>query len=135
MDAVGRAVRERRQRWFRRLDWAFWMIWAAFPVMVWLAYRTNTTASAALAESLSPDQAKCAGIVANPLGMSGVGQVLFWSLFALQLSFVAALIGILHRIVHRFASGRIFVSETLQGVWLMGIILMIWPFVDGTALP
>lgn len=32
--------------------------------------------------------------------------------------------------VNRFANGRIFVSETLQGVWWMGIFLVVWPFVD-----
>ncbi|MGY4625826.1 DUF2975 domain-containing protein [Bradyrhizobium sp. USDA 4486] len=130
MVAVETSVREARQRWFRRLDLAFWAIWAALPVMVWLAYRANTTASASIAASLSPEQAKCAGIVANPLDMSRRGQLLFWTLFALQLSFFAVLIGILHRMVHRFARGRIFVSETLQGVWWMGIILVIWPFID-----
>ncbi|TYO65851.1 DUF2975 domain-containing protein [Bradyrhizobium hipponense] len=130
MTMVGKSVREARQRWFRRLDLAFWAIWAALPVMVWLAYRANTTASAAIAASLSPDQAPCAGIVANPLHMSLPGKLLFWTLFTLQLSFFAVLIGILHRMVHRFARGRIFVSETLQGVWWMAIILVIWPFVD-----
>ena len=32
--------------------------------------------------------------------------------------------------VNRFANVRIFVSETLQGVWWMGIFLVVWPFVD-----
>lgn len=130
MDAVRTSVREARQRWFRRLDLAFWVIWAALPVMVWLAYRTTTTASASIAASLNPEQAKCAGIVTNPLDMSPQGQLLFWTLFGLQLSFFAVFIGILHRMVHRFARGRIFVSETLQGMWWMGIILVIWPFID-----
>lgn len=130
MDVVGTSVREARQRWFPRLDLAFWMIWAAFPVIVWLAYRHNTTASASIAASLSPEQAKCAGIVTNPLDMSPQGQMLFWTLFLFQLSFFAVFTGILHRMVHRFARGRIFVSETLQGMWWMGIILVIWPFID-----
>jgi hypothetical protein len=130
MVVVGTSVREARQRWFRRLDLAFWMIWAAFPVVIWLAIRANTTASASIAASLSPEQAKCAGIVSNPLDMSRQGQLLFWALFSFQLSFFAVLIGILHRMVYRFARGRIFVSETLQGVWWMGIILVIWPFID-----
>lgn len=133
MTVLGTSVRESRLRWFRRLDLAFWAIWAALPVVVWLAYRANTTASASIAASLSPENAKCAGLVANPLDMSPHGQSLFWALFALQLSFFAVLIGILHRMVHRFASGRIFVAETLQGVWWMGIILVIWPFVDLTS--
>ena len=130
MAVVWNSARDTRRRWFRRLDLAFWAIWVAFAVFIWLAYRTNTTASVAIAASLNPEQAKCAGIVINPLNMSGRGQLLFWSLFAFQLSFYAVLIGILHRMVHRFACGRIFVSETLQGVWWMGIILVIWPFVD-----
>jgi len=116
MVVVGTSVREARQRWFQRLDLAFWAIWAALPLTVWLAYRANTTASASIAASLSPEQVKCAGIVSNPLNMSRPGQLLFWALFSFQLSFFAVLIGILHRMVHRFARGRIFVSETLQGV-------------------
>ncbi|MFB9262442.1 hypothetical protein ACFFWD_04545 [Bradyrhizobium erythrophlei] len=127
---MGNSVLERRQLWFRRLDRAFWVIWAAFPVTMWLAYRANTTASVTIAESLNGEQAKCASIVVNPLTMSGPGKALFWTLFTFQLSFYPVLIGILHRMVHRFASGRIFVSETLQGVWWMGIILVVWPFVD-----
>ena len=130
MVAVGMSVRGARQRWFRCLDLAFWAIWAAFPLVIWLAFHRNTTASASIAASLSPEQAKCAGIVTNPLDMSRQGQMLFWMLFSFQLSFFAVLIGIFHRMVHRFAHGRIFVSETLQGVWWMGIILVIWPFVD-----
>jgi Protein of unknown function (DUF2975) len=114
MGVVEISVREARQSWFRRLDLAFWAIWAALPVVVWLAYLRSTTASASIAASLGPDP----------------GQLLFWTLFALQLSFFAVLIGILHRMVHRFARGRIFASETLQGVWWMGIILVIWPFID-----
>jgi len=130
MGVVEISVREARQSWFRRLDLAFWAIWAALPVVVWLAYLRSTTASASIAASLGPDQVKCAGLVANPHEMSRPGQLLFWTLFALQLSFFAVLIGILHRMVHRFARGRIFASETLQGVWWMGIILVIWPFID-----
>ena len=130
MGVVEISVREARQSWFRRLDLAFWAIWAALPVVVWLAYLRSTTVSASIAASLGPDQVKCAGLVANPLEMSRPGQLLFWTLFALQLSFFAVLIGILHRMVHRFARGRIFASETLQGVWWMGIILVIWPFID-----
>ncbi|MGX1351662.1 hypothetical protein AB7M49_005238 [Bradyrhizobium elkanii] len=127
---MGKSVREQRQLWFRRLDRAFWLIWAALPVVLWLAYDRTTTASATIAESLIGEQAKCAAIVVNPLTMSAKGQVLFWSLFALGVSFYAVLIGILHRMVNRFANGRIFVSETLQGVWWMGIFLVVWPFVD-----
>jgi hypothetical protein len=132
MVAMGKSVLERRQLWFRRLDRAFWVIWAAFPVVVWLAYRRTTTASVTIAESLSGEQAKCASIVANPLTMSAQGKVLFWALFALGISFYVVLIGMLHRMVNRFANGRIFVSETLQGVWWMGIFLVVWPFVDTT---
>ena len=79
---MGISVREQRQLWFRRLDRAFWVIWAALPVVLWLAYQRTITASATIAESLTGEQAKCAAIVANPLAMSAKGQVLFWSLFA-----------------------------------------------------
>lgn len=130
MDAMRKSVREQRQLWFRRLDRTFWVIWAALPVVLWLAYYRSTTAAGAIAESLTAEQAKCAAIVADPLTMSAKGQMLFWALFALGVSFYAVLIGILHRMVNRFANGRIFVSETLQGVWWMGIFLVVWPFVD-----
>jgi hypothetical protein len=95
-------------------------------VVVWLAYRRTTTASVTIAESLSGEQAKCASIVANPLTMSAQGKVLFWALFALGISFYVVLIGMLHRMVNRFANGRIFVSETLQGVWWMGIFPVLY---------
>ena len=130
MDVMRKSVREQRQLWFRRLDRAFWVIWAALPVVLWLAYYRTTTAPVTIAESLSGEQAKCAGIVADPLTMSTMGKLLFWSLFALGVSFYAVLIGMLHRMVNRFANGRTFVSETLQGVWWMGIFLVVWPFVD-----
>ncbi|MBK5653857.1 MAG: DUF2975 domain-containing protein, partial [Rhizobium sp.] len=130
MGAMGISVREQRQLWFRRLDRAFWVIWLSLPVVLWLAYYRTTTAPGTIAESLGGEQAKCASIVVNPLAMSTTGQLLFWSLFALGVSFYAVLIGMLHRMVNRFANGRIFVSETLQGVWWMGIFLVVWPFID-----
>ena len=55
---MGISVREQRQLWFRRLDRAFWVIWAALPVVLWLAYQRTITASATIAESLTGEQAK-----------------------------------------------------------------------------
>jgi len=115
--------------WFRTLDRVFWLAWAGFPVMIWVAYVTASS-PAAIAVGMTPEQAKCLEILPRPSHMSFVGQLIYWGLFVFQLSIYVALLTILHRIIHRFAHDRIFVSETLASLRWMGIILIVWPFLE-----
>lgn len=115
--------------WFRTLDIAFWVLWLAFPVMIWIAYQHASDPASAL-ESLKPELANCSEILPRPGQMSAQGKAIYWTLFVFQLSIYAVLLWVLHRIVHRFAGEKVFVDETLASVQLMGIILLVWPFLD-----
>jgi Protein of unknown function (DUF2975) len=118
--------------WFRRLDRIFWLIWAALPVMIWLAYLGVIQAGTPSA-GMTPEQAKCFEILPTALSMSAQGKTILWSLFAFEISIYFVLFGILHRMVHRFATGRVLVSNTLANLQLMGIILIAWPVLDALA--
>lgn len=114
---------------FRTFDRIFWLMWAAFPLMVWIIYATVIDA-AALKDALPADRQNCADLMPNPSKMSAGGQAIFWSLFAFQLSIYVVLLATLHVIIHRFAMGRIFVSETLTSLSTIGGILIAWPFLE-----
>jgi len=136
LDNRGRSARmvkpNRHQLWFRNLDRLFWALWALLPVMVWLAYRANVSLPA-IAATLPPEEAHCLKLLPSPLNMSEGGKILFWTLFAFEISIYPVLLFILHRIVHRFATGSIFVVETLASLGLMGAILIVWPFLQTLA--
>lgn len=121
--------RSKHIAWFRTLDRVFWLAWAGFPVMVWFAYvSANDPASSVV--GMTPEQAKCLEILTQPTNMSPIGKVIYWTLFAFQLSIYVVLLSILHRIIHRFARDRIFVSETLASLQWIGVALIIWPFLQ-----
>lgn len=121
------ADRSKHIAWFRTLDRVFWLAWAGFPVMIWLAY-VSASDPASSVVGMTPEQAKCLEILPQPTHMSPLGKVIYWALFSFQLSIYVVLLTILHRIIHRFSRGRIFVSESLASLQWIGVVLIIWPF-------
>lgn len=115
--------------WFRTLDRLFWIAWVGFPIMIWIAYVTLNDPASALV-GMTPELTKCLALLPQPAQMSPLGKAMFWGLFVFQLSIYVVLLTFLHRIIHRFASGRIFVSETLKSLWWIGATLVVWPFLD-----
>lgn len=114
---------------FRILDRLFWLVWAAFPLMIWLHYQ-NVMDLEAVAAALPADRRACIDLMPDPGRMSMAGQLIFWCLFTFQLSIYAVLLAPLHLIIHRFKTGRIFVSQTLTTLNWLGIVLIVWPFLD-----
>ncbi len=119
---------ERRFDWFTRLDRAFWVVWLLFALLVVLAYRQASDPGAAF--EVMPGRADCRDLLPHPARMSTAGRTIYWLLFAFQLSIYVVLLTVLHRIIHRFARRQVFVAETLERVWFMGLVLIAWPFLE-----
>lgn len=116
-------------RWFRVLDRAFWLIWLGFPLMMWLVYQANTNAPR-IGEQLPPEFKNCIALMPMPQNMKGGSAAIFWIMFIVNFSIYAIVLWVFHAILHRFARGRIYVSETLASLQFVGIALIVWPFVD-----
>lgn len=118
-----------RQRWFLLLDRAFCVVWMALPLLIWASLNVANDPSQ-ITEQLPADLANCSQLVADPSRMSPAGRVMYWGLFAFQISIYFVLLGFLHVVMHRFAKGRIFAGETLTTVRNLGLILIAWPVLE-----
>lgn len=116
-------------RWFRVFDRVFWLIWLGFPLMMWLVYQANTDAPQ-VAEQLPPEYKNCAALLPSPQTMHGLSAAIFWGMFISNFSIYFVVLTVFHVILHRFARGRIYVSETLASLQLVAIVLIVWPFLD-----
>ncbi|MFZ4808638.1 MAG: DUF2975 domain-containing protein [Hyphomicrobiaceae bacterium] len=121
------------KRWFRFLDRAFFAVWAALPVMIGIAIWSALHQGEPL-EGMTSEQIQCLKILPTISSMSSSGQAIVWTLFAFNTSIYVVLLAFLHGMVRRFARERIFVSETLASLWQMGVILIVWPFLETGAL-
>lgn len=116
-------------RWFRIFDKAFWLIWLGFPLMMWLVYLTNTNAPQ-IGEQLPTEYKNCVALMPTPQTMQGLSAAIFWGMFVFNFSIYVIVLTVFHVIVHRFACGQIYVSETLASLQLVAIALIAWPFLD-----
>lgn len=115
--------------WFRRLDRVLWGIWAALPVMLWAAY--NASIEAGLPSSgMSPDQIRCLSILPSVVNLSPAGNAIYWSFFVFDSSIYVVLLAILHRLVRRMARGDLLVPPMLADLGTMGVVLIVWPFLE-----
>jgi hypothetical protein len=120
------------KRWFRFLDRAFIAVWVALPVMIAVAIWSMLHQGEPLV-GMTSEQMQCLKVFPTPLSLSSTGQTILWTLFAFNASIYVVLLGFLHGMVRRFARERIFVSETLASLWQMGLILIVWPFLETSA--
>ena len=121
-----------RLKKFRLLNRLLWLCWLGLPVMIGIAYWTSTTAIRRAIANATPEEAKCLRIFPDPTNFSLDGGTLFWSTFVFDFSIYFAILWVLHKMVRKFMSGQIFVSDTLAGLKSLGIILMIWPLLART---
>jgi len=119
-------------RWFKTLDWAFWVVWLALPVMIGLA-AYSLLGQGEPFPGMTDEQARCLKTLPTIGTLSVVGQSIIWALFAFNVSIYFVLLAFLHGMVRRFAQERIFVAETLGSLWWMGVILIVWPFLETCA--
>ena len=120
---------DRRQRFFVWLDRLFWLVWLAFPVLVWMTYDSLSDPSA-LQEQLPELGAECAGKVPQVANFSFAGKAVTFAYFSFQYIVYAVLLGFAHVTIHRCATGNVFVANTLKTFGILGAIIVAWPFAD-----
>jgi hypothetical protein len=121
-----------RHKKFQQLNRLLWLCWLGLPVWAGILYWRNAVAIPAALAGASPGPRNCLPLFLDPNEMTLTGKALYWSLFAFEISIFFILLFVLHRLVRKFASGRIFVSDTLTGLKSLGIILIVWPFIQAT---
>jgi hypothetical protein len=138
MDASGaKATKHRSTRrldTLHRLNQFLWFCWLGLPVFVASTYwRITYQIPATFAEDASAPA--CLRMLGHPQSMSSTGRAVFWGEYLLENSLLFIALWILHRMVRRFISGRIFVEDTLAGLKSLALVLIVWPFlVAGTRL-
>jgi hypothetical protein len=114
-----------KKNWFSLLDKLFWLLWILLPVMfayLVVALLDNTVISEM--QGTAGEKAACAATVPNPANYSTTGKFLFWTGIAYVFSFYAILMFLLHRMIHRFAKGHMFVDDTLRSMHQLGVVLI-----------
>jgi Protein of unknown function (DUF2975) len=116
-------------RLFKLLDRLFWLVWIAFPIVIWQNYTAVLDQSALMAE-MPPEASNCAALVPQVANFSGNGKAQVLAYFLTQYVVYAWLLYLAHSAIHRCATGQVFVSGTLKTLKLLGIIIVAWPFFD-----
>jgi len=111
------------------LDRAFWLIWIGFPVFVWLIVDGIMSIPGQLAKMV-PDQAACIAKLPQVMNFSLMGRTVFWSVFALELAFYAALLVMAHRVIHHCATGRLFMAGMIGTLRAIGMTIAVFPVLD-----
>jgi hypothetical protein len=124
---------QKRLRKFQQLNRLLWLCWLGLPAWFGIVIWRNAVAVPAAFASASPEAASCLRLLPTPTQMSLIGKGLYWSFIGFQMSFFFIVLWLLHRMVRKFASGRIFVSDTLIGLKFLGLLLTVWPFIRGAA--
>lgn len=114
---------------FRRLDRAFWLVWLAFPLMLWAVVRSISTV-APVPEGLSPEARACFEIAPQVAAFSPAGRRIVWAMLGIEVLFYAALLFLAHRVIHRCATGRVFMAEMIGALHTMGLMIVLWPPFD-----
>jgi hypothetical protein len=116
-------------RLFYWLDRTFWLIWLGFPLFVWLLVQSVLDAPTQLMAQ-APKEMACLADLRLPATFSPVGQWMFWSAFAVQMALLATLLVMAHAVVHRCATGRVFVSGMIRTLHGIGVLIVAIPVVD-----
>jgi hypothetical protein len=124
----GISSNQNRLRKFQQLNRLLWLCWLGLLIWAGLVFRRAGLAVPAEFAGAPPEAINCLRLLPNPAGMSLIGKILYWSLLAFEVSFFFIAFWIVHRMVRKFASGRIFVSDTLTGLKSLGFFLAVWPF-------
>ncbi len=118
-----------QKRFFTILDRLFWIVWLLFPVFMWLVVQGALTESATIAD-ISRVSAVCADLIPQVRNFSLGGKAVVFTYVALAFLIYGVLLAIAHVTIHRFATGQVFVANTLRALGLLGLIVVIWPFFD-----
>ncbi len=113
-------------RIFQWLDRLFWLVWLAFPLLIWQTYATVVD-QASLAAELPVGAENCAELIPRVANFSMQGKAGFVVYFVAQYVIYALLLWLAHTAIHRCATGKVFVADTLRTLGLLGIIIILWP--------
>jgi hypothetical protein len=114
---------------FRFLDRFFWVVWVAFPFLIWMTFR-SILAENAIITDIGKVSADCAELIPQVGKFSLTGKVFGFAYLASNFAIYAVLLAIAHLTIHRFAQGNIFVANTLRSLGHLGLIIITWPFFD-----
>jgi hypothetical protein len=117
------------QRLFFWLDLVFWLIWLGFLALIWVLVREVRNGPADLA-ALAPDQAACLAALPQPTMFSIAGQAVFWGGFAIEMAIYAVLLFLAHQVIHRCATGQIFVAAMITTLRRIGLMIAVFPVID-----
>ncbi len=116
-------------RWFIIMDKLFWVLWVLLPVtaigLLWIVNDPNSYNA-----GLTAEQSTCMANLPLPPNYSMTGKLALGSIVAFSFVFYAVIMGILHRMIRRFAKGNQFDQHTLKSMQWFGIILIAFPFAD-----
>jgi Protein of unknown function (DUF2975) len=126
-------TQERRKK-FQRLNRLLWLCWLGLPAWSGIIFWRQAVAIPAALAGASPEGINCLRLLPSLAGMSLIGKVLYWSLLTFQMSIYFIILWLLHRMVRKFATGRIFVSDTLTGLKSLGLLLTVWPFIHSAVV-
>lgn len=120
---------EDSQRFFNRIDRAFWVVWALLPltcgVVIYTLLQPET-----FTRGLTPEQIKVMGDKLSLGQGSTATAAAIWFQVAFEIAFYIVMFAILHRMIRQFKNGAIFVGKTLANVQYIGWILVAFPFVS-----
>jgi Protein of unknown function (DUF2975) len=119
------SIDARTERLFVWMDRAFWLIWLAFPVLIWLLVSEVLAMPQKLAE-LSPDLADCLATLPQLANFSPLGRTVFWVGFAAEFAVYAVVLGLAHLVIHRCALGRALFDDMIRVLRWIGIVIAGW---------
>jgi hypothetical protein len=125
----GAMMDPKTQQFFNWLDWAFWLIWLGFLALIWQLVREVQNSPATLA-ALAPDQAACIAALPQPALFSPAGKSVFWGGFAVEMAIYAVLLVMAHQVIHRCATGQIFVAPMITTLRRIGLMIAAFPVID-----
>jgi hypothetical protein len=123
-----------RYKKFQRLNRLLWLCWLGLPVWSAIIFWRQAVAVPAALAGTSPEAVNCLRLLPLPAGMSLIGKTLYWSLLVFEMSIYYIILWLLHKMVRKFAFGRIFVSDTLTGLKSLGLLLTVWPFLQAAVV-
>jgi hypothetical protein len=115
----------RTERLFVWMDRAFWLIWLAFPVLIWLLVSEVLAMPERLAE-LAPDLAGCLAALPQLANFSLVGRAAFWLGFSAEFVVYAVILALAHLVIHRCAVGRALFDDMIRVLRWIGIVIAGW---------
>jgi hypothetical protein len=128
MEIVTDNISNPSQKFFDRMNSAFWVIWILFPVTLAVLFYYIANPQTML-EGLTPDQIKCLGEKLS-FGQGSTANTIASSILIFyEVGFYIFMFALLHRMIRSFRSGSIFVGKTLASVQMLGWLLVLYPLI------